>query len=157
VDAILTTVADDVLEEPCDDLLQRVRCAGALNRDETGWRTVGQPRAPWGAFTDRQAILRIAPDRHEDQARELLGDTNAIVTSDRWWATAICRYVAGSSAGGHLKRDFAAHAADIARDCGSGRTTVTSRSKRTLVTVSPNSGEPATTARVRGRRLWRGR
>lgn len=54
--------------------------------DETGWRLKGSQRALWGAFTDRHAVLAIAPDRHEDHARDLLGDTKAIVTSDRWWA-----------------------------------------------------------------------
>ena len=34
--------------------------ATALNMDETGWRTAGQRRALWGAFTARHAVLRIA-------------------------------------------------------------------------------------------------
>jgi hypothetical protein len=29
---------------------------------------------------------RVRSDRHEDHAKELLADTSAIVTSDRWWA-----------------------------------------------------------------------
>jgi hypothetical protein len=40
----------------------------------------------WGAFTARHAVLEIRADRNEDHARELLADTSAIVTSDRWWA-----------------------------------------------------------------------
>ncbi len=80
-DVIVTRVTD-ALEEPHNDLLERVRAAGALNMDETGWRTAGERRALWGAFTDRHVVLRIVLDRHEDQAKALLGDTTAIVTSD---------------------------------------------------------------------------
>ena len=58
VDAILDRVADAVVE-PDADLLARVRAAQALNMDETGWRTAGQRRALWGAFTDRHAVLRV--------------------------------------------------------------------------------------------------
>jgi hypothetical protein len=67
-------------------MLARVRAAKALNIDETVWRLQGNQRALWGAFTQRHAIFRIAADRHEDHARELLGPSQAIVTSDRWWA-----------------------------------------------------------------------
>ena len=85
VDAILARAAD-ALAEPCEDLLDRVRSASAVNMDETGWRLRGRQRALWGAFTDRHAILRVEPDRHEDRAKDLLANSEAIVTSDRWWA-----------------------------------------------------------------------
>jgi hypothetical protein len=58
VDAILARVAD-ALAEPDADLLARVRAAKALNMDETGWRTAGDRRAMWGAFTDRHAVVRV--------------------------------------------------------------------------------------------------
>jgi transposase len=109
VDAILARVAD-ALAEPYDDLLARVRAADGLNMDETGWRTAGQRRALWGAFTDRHAILRIAPDRHEDHAKDLLGQTNAIVTSDRWWAYSHLPIRRRQVCWAHLQRDFQAHA-----------------------------------------------
>ena len=55
--------------------------------DETGWRLQGAPARACGApSATRHAVLRIAADRHEDHARALLGDSTAIVTSDRWWA-----------------------------------------------------------------------
>jgi hypothetical protein len=85
VEAILAR-ASDALAEPHEDLLARVRGARALNVDETGWRTAGERRALWGAFTRRHAFFQIAPDRHEDHAKSLLANTDAIVTSDRWWA-----------------------------------------------------------------------
>lgn len=109
VDAILTRVAD-ALEEPHADLLERVRAAGALNMDETGWRTAGQRRALWGAFSDRHAVLHVRSSRHEDHARELLGDTTAVVTSDRWWAYSHLPLRRRQVCWAHLRRDFQAQA-----------------------------------------------
>jgi transposase len=83
IDAILTR-AGDALAEPDADLLNRVRGADALNIDQTGWRLKGAQRALWGAFSERHVVFAIAPSRHEDHARDLLGDTTTIVTSDRW-------------------------------------------------------------------------
>ena len=109
VDAILTRVAD-ALEEPDADLLERVRGAAALNMDETGWRTAGERRALWGAFADRHAVLRVRDSRHEDHARELLADTAAIVTSDRWWAYSHLPLRRRQVCWAHLRRDFQAQA-----------------------------------------------
>jgi transposase len=109
VDAILARAAD-ALTEPCEDLLERVRGARAVNMDETGWRLRGGQRALWGAFSDRHAILRIEPDRHEDRARDLLADSSAIVTSDRWWAYSHLPVGRRQVCWSHLQRDFAFHA-----------------------------------------------
>ncbi len=115
IDAILARVAD-ALEDPYDDLLDRVRAAKALNMDETGWRTSGQRRALWGAFSDRHAVLRVAPDRHEDHAKALLANTAAIVTSDRWWAYAHLPVKRRQVCWAHLQRDFKAHAEGLAAE-----------------------------------------
>jgi transposase len=112
VDAILAR-AGDALKEPYDDLLARVQRSKAVNMDETGWRLHGQKRALWGAFTSRHAVLRIRESRHEDHARELLGDTTAIVTSDRWWAYAHLPLRRRQICWAHLRRDFQAHAEGI--------------------------------------------
>jgi transposase len=109
VDAILQRAAD-AIKEPDEDLLERVRAAKALNMDETGWRTAGQRRALWGAFSGRHAVLRVRDDRHEDHARELLADTTAIVTSDRWWAYGHLPLARRQVCWAHLRRDFKAHA-----------------------------------------------
>ena len=109
VDAILARVAD-ALSDPYEDLLERVRSANALNIDETGWRTSGQRRALWGAFTARHAVLAVAASRHEDHARQLLGDSMAIITSDRWWAYAHLPSARRQVCWAHLLRDFKAHA-----------------------------------------------
>jgi transposase len=109
VDAILARAADALIE-PCEDLLQRVRSAAAVNMDETGWRLRGEQRALWGIFTERHAILQIAPDRHEDRAKDLLADSHAIVTSDRWWAYQHLPIKRRQVCWSHLQRDFAFHA-----------------------------------------------
>jgi transposase len=115
VDAILAR-AGDALETPYDDLLERIRRAKSMNMDETGWRLQGKKRTLWGAFTDRHAVLKIAPDRHEDHARELLADTAAIVTSDRWWAYGHLPLARRQVCWAHLRRDFQAHAEGLAAE-----------------------------------------
>jgi transposase len=115
IDSILAR-ASDALADPCEDLLERVRGAGALNMDETGWRLCGQQRTLWGAFTDRYAVLRVAADRHEDHARELLGDSDAVVTSDRWWAYSHLPLRRRQICWSHLQRDFQAQAEGLAAE-----------------------------------------
>jgi transposase len=108
IDAILARVAD-ALEAPYADLLDRVRAADSLNMDETGWRTQGERRALWGAFSDRHAVLQVADSRHEDHAKALLGDSTAIITSDRWWAYTHLPLKRRQVCWAHLKRDFTTH------------------------------------------------
>jgi transposase len=115
IEAILAR-ASEALADPYEDLLTRVRGARALNVDETGWRTAGERRALWGAFTKRHAFFAVAPDRHEDRAKLLLADTEAIVTSDRWWAYAHLPLRRRQLCWSHLKRDFAAHAEGLAAE-----------------------------------------
>jgi transposase len=115
VDAILAR-AGEAMAEPYEELLARVRGARALNVDETGWRTAGERRALWGAFTQRHAFFRIASDRHEDHAKSLLENTSAIVTSDRWWAYAHLPLARRQLCWAHLKRDFQAHAEGLAAE-----------------------------------------
>jgi transposase len=105
VDAILARAAD-ALTEPCQDLLDQVRSAGAVNMDETGWRLRGAQRAIWGMFTDRHAVLQITASRHDDHAKALLGSSSAIVTSDRWWAYNHLPIRRRQICWSHLQRDF---------------------------------------------------
>jgi transposase len=109
VEAILARAAD-ALEEPCEDLLARVRSARAVNMDETGWRLRGSQRALWGMFTERHAILQITGSRHDDHAKNLLATSDAIVTSDRWWAYNHLPVKRRQVCWSHLQRDFAFHA-----------------------------------------------
>jgi transposase len=109
VDAILARTAD-ALTEPCEDLLDRVRAAHAVNMDETGWRLRGGERALWGIFTERHAVLQITASRHDDHAKALLASSGAIVTSDRWWAYNHLPVKRRQICWSHLQRDFEFHA-----------------------------------------------
>lgn len=113
VDAILTRAAD-ALEDPYAQLLACVRASESLNMDETGWRLKGAQRALWGMFTARHAVFHLAANRHEDHAKELLAATQAIVTSDRWWAYGHLPLARRQLCWSHLRRDFKAHAEGLA-------------------------------------------
>jgi transposase len=115
VEAILKRTAR-ALEEPYREIGERVRASESLNMDETGWRTAGRRRALWGAFTDSHAFFHIAPDRHENQAKQLLKGHQGIVTSDRWWAYAHLPLARRQLCWSHLRRDFTAHAEGLAAE-----------------------------------------
>jgi transposase len=115
VDAIIGRTAS-ALANPHADLLERLRCGEALNMDETGWRTAGRRRALWGLFDRSHAYFAVQADRHEDHAKELLADTKAIVTSDRWWAYAHLPLARRQLCWAHLRRDFKAHAEGLAAE-----------------------------------------
>jgi transposase len=115
IDAILARAAE-ALAEPHEDLLRAVRGSGALHVDETGWRTAGQCRALWGIFDQDHAYFTIERDRHEDRAKQLLAGTQAIVTSDRWWAYAHLPLRRRQLCWAHLRRDFKAHAEGLAAE-----------------------------------------
>jgi transposase len=115
IDQILARTGE-ALTEPHEDLLDHLRSSPHLNIDETGWRLRGRQRALWGAFNEELAVFQVAPDRHEDHAKELLSDTNAIVTSDRWWAYAHLPLRRRQICWAHLRRDFKAHAEGLAAE-----------------------------------------
>jgi len=115
VEGVLSRVAG-ALAEPHEDLLHAVRSSEHLNIDETGWRLRGSQRALWGAFTEQAAFFHVAADRHEDHARALLSDTQAIVTSDRWWAYSHLPLKRRQICWAHLRRDFTAHAEGLATE-----------------------------------------
>ena len=110
IDAILTRTAAS-LEPAYETLLEQTRAAGALNIDETGWYLAGAQRTLWGAFSDRTAVLRIAPDRGKQHLHALLGDEFAgIVGSDRFTAYNSLDPARRQVCWSHLRRDFTFHA-----------------------------------------------
>jgi transposase len=115
VEAILERAAR-ALSDPHERLAERVRSSESLNMDETGWRNAGERRALWGMFTDRHAYFYLAPDRNEEHAKSLLADTEAIVTSDRWWAYSHLPLARRQICWSHLRRDFQAHAEGLAAE-----------------------------------------
>lgn len=109
VDAIVSG-AGEALALPYEKLLGSVRCAPAVNVDETGWRLRGSKRTLWAALTPQAAVFRVAPDRHEREARALLGERFAgIACSDRWWAYDYLAPERRQVCWSHLVRDFSAH------------------------------------------------
>jgi transposase len=114
VDAIVQR-AGEALESPYQGLVEHIRSAPAVNLDETGWRLRGRKRTIWGAFTTTAALLRIAPDRHERELVELIGEQFAgIACSDRWWTYNRFAPEHRQVCWSHLVRDFTAHADGMA-------------------------------------------
>ena len=110
VDAICAR-GSTALQEPHEALVSWVLHAAAVNVDETGWTTAGEPRTLWTATTPAAAIFRIAADRHRDRLQELLGDSFAgICCSDRWWAYDHIDPESRQACWSHLQRDFRRHA-----------------------------------------------
>ncbi|MBA2371109.1 MAG: IS66 family transposase [Chloroflexi bacterium] len=110
VDAILQRTAA-ALAAPYESLRDEIQRAASVNVDETGWRLRGGKRTLWGAFSEQAAVFRIAPDRHEREARALLGERFAgIVGSDRWWAYNTLDPANRQVCWSHLIRDFTFHA-----------------------------------------------
>jgi len=108
IDAIVQR-AGEALAEPQARLAEHVRSAPAVNIDETGWRLRGRKRTLWGALGERAALFRIAPDRHEREARVLLGEGfQGVVCSDRWWAYNYLEPERRQVCWAHLIRDFTA-------------------------------------------------
>ncbi len=108
IDAIVQRTGE-ALAEPQARLAEHLRCAAAVNIDETGWRLRGGKRTLWGALTERAAVFRIAPDRHEREARALLGaDFAGVACSDRWWAYNYLDPGRRQVCWSHLTRDFTA-------------------------------------------------
>jgi len=115
VDAIIERSAK-ALERPYEDLQRALRAEQSLNMDETGWRTAGERRALWGMFSQEHALFSVEPTRHEERAKSLLGDSEAIVTSDRWWAYNHLPLHRRQVCFSHLRRDFLAHAEGLAAE-----------------------------------------
>jgi len=114
IDAIVQRTGE-ALAQPHARLHDQIRSAAAVNVDETGWRLRGGKRTLWGALTTTAAVFRIAPDRHEREAKALLGEGFAgIACSDRWWAYNYLVPERRQLCWAHLVRDFTAHSEGLA-------------------------------------------
>ena len=122
VDAIVLR-AGDALEAPYQELQAHVRDAPAVNLDETGWRLRGGKRPSGAPSHTSVGLLRVAPDRHERELVELLGEQFAgIACSDRWWAYNRFEPEQRQLCWSHLIRDFTAHAEGMAAQKELGET-----------------------------------
>src|SRR6266536_6153708 len=109
--------AEDGIRDPLVTGVQTcaLPISAAVNIDETGWRTAGERRTLWAALTERTALFRIAPDRHEREAKALLGEEfQGIACSDRWWAYNYPEPERRQLCWAHLVRDFTAHSEGLA-------------------------------------------
>ena len=114
VDAIVQRTGE-ALEQPQARLAEQIRSAAAVNIDETGWRTAAKRRTLWGALTGQAAFFHIAADRHQREAKALLGDDFAgVACSDRWWAYNYLEPEQRQVCWAHLVRDFTAHSEGMA-------------------------------------------
>ena len=121
IDAIVQR-AGGALAEPQVRLSEHVRFASAVNIDETGWRLRGGERTLWSALTERAALFRIAPDRHEREARAMLGEGfQGIACSDRWWAYNYLEPERRQVCWSHLIRDFTAQSEGLEPEQSFGR------------------------------------
>jgi len=110
IDAILARTGQ-TLQPVYQSLLEQTRAAGALNIDETGWYLAGNLCTLWGAFSERTAVLRIAPSRSKEHLHALLGDKFAgVVGSDRFSAYNSLDPARRQVCWSHLRRDFTFHA-----------------------------------------------
>ncbi len=109
VDAIVQR-SGGALREPQKRLCDAVRGASVVCVDETGWKRAGEKSFLWGAFSDSAAALRVAPSRHREEAEELIGASEAIISSDRWWAYDHLDPNRRQLCWSHLLRDFRYHA-----------------------------------------------
>jgi transposase len=102
--------AGEALAVPHTRLEQEVKTTAVVNIDETGWKTAGERRMLWAALTRRTAVFRVAPTRHADEARMLLGERFAgIVCSDRYPGYDYLDPARRQLCWAHLLRDFTAH------------------------------------------------
>ena len=114
IDAVVQR-AGEALAAPHARLQEQIRSASAVNIDETGWRLRGGKRTLWGALTTTAAVFRIAADRHQREAKALLGEHfQGIACSDRWWAYDYLDPEQRQLCWAHLVRDFTAHSEGLA-------------------------------------------
>ena len=113
VDAICQRAAL-ALEQPHEQLVEKVLSSPAVNVDETGWFTAAEGRTLWTATTPWAAIFQIAKDRHRERLEEFIKDFGGILGSDRWWAYAHIDAESRQACWEHLKRDFFRHSEGLA-------------------------------------------
>jgi transposase len=83
IDNILKT-ASDTLAAPWEQVKRAVQAADAANADETSWARAGQRLWLWSALSATAACYRIDQTRARSAARQLLGDFDGLLISDRY-------------------------------------------------------------------------
>jgi transposase len=76
--------ASDSLAAPWEAIKRAVQGAAVANADETSWARAGQRLWLWAALSATAACYRINPTRARSAARELLGDFDGLLITDRY-------------------------------------------------------------------------
>jgi transposase len=105
--------ASAALAEPWEAIKHAVQAGDVAHADETSWRRAGQRMWLWAALSATAACFQIDQTRARSVARDLLGDFDGILVSDRDGVYAMLDPARRQICLAHLARNFAAHAAAL--------------------------------------------
>jgi transposase len=106
------------LAEPWEAIKHAVQAGDVAHADETSWRRAGQRMWLWAALSATAACFRIDETRARSVAKDLLGDFDGILVSDRYGVYAMLDPARRQVCLAHLARNFIVHAD---RDGAAGR------------------------------------
>ncbi|MCA1678627.1 MAG: IS66 family transposase [Actinobacteria bacterium] len=109
VDNILKS-ASELLAAPWEAIKHAVQAADVAHADETSWARAGQRLWLWSALSATAACYRIDPTRARPAAKQLLGDFDGLLISDRYGVYDFIDPRKRQVCLGHLARNFQAFA-----------------------------------------------
>ena len=98
------------LKEPWEAVKRAVQSGDVAHADETSWRKAGQRMWLWTALSAAAACFAIDPTRARKVARDLLGDFDGILITDRYSVYAMLDPEHRQICLAHLARNFQAYA-----------------------------------------------
>jgi transposase len=98
------------LQQPWEAIKHAVQAGDVAHADETSWRRAGQRMWLWAALSATAACYRIDETRARSVAKDLLGEFDGILISDRYGVYAMLDPTRRQVCLAHLARNFAAHA-----------------------------------------------
>ncbi|MBA3746381.1 MAG: IS66 family transposase [Solirubrobacterales bacterium] len=98
------------LQQPWEAIKRAVQAGDVAHADETSWRRAGQRMWLWAALSATAACFQIDQTRARSVARDLLGDFDGILISDRYGVYAMLDPARRQVCLAHLARNFIAHA-----------------------------------------------
>jgi transposase len=98
------------LKEPWEAVKRAVQSGDVAHADETSWRKAGQRMWLWTALSATAACFAIDPTRARKVARDLLGDFDGILITDRYSVYAMLDPEHRQICLAHLARNFQAYA-----------------------------------------------
>jgi transposase len=98
------------LAGPWEAIKRAVQSGEVAHADETSWKRAGQRIWLWAALSATAACFQIDETRARSVARDLLGDFDGILVSDRYGVYAMLDPARRQVCLAHLARNFQAHA-----------------------------------------------